>query len=83
GVAKKGFISNTLTPFFGYAITQTPVFKSLLVNVDMVFGCGVLGFGGLFVCCVCFGGWGCGWCVLVVVGGFLGGGFWCGFGVFL
>ncbi|MGQ7113737.1 molybdopterin dinucleotide binding domain-containing protein, partial [Escherichia sp. TWPC-MK] len=32
GVAKKGFIANTLTPFVGDANTQTPEFKSFLVN---------------------------------------------------
>ncbi len=34
GVAKKGFIANTLTPFVGDANTQTPEFKSFLVNVE-------------------------------------------------
>ncbi|SUG90785.1 formate dehydrogenase-O subunit beta [Salmonella enterica subsp. enterica] len=32
-MAKKGFIANTLTPFVGDANTQTPEFKSFLVNV--------------------------------------------------
>ncbi|HAD0045850.1 TPA_asm: formate dehydrogenase, partial [Salmonella enterica subsp. enterica serovar Typhimurium] len=36
GVAKKGFIANTLTPFVGDANTQTPEFKSFLVNVEKV-----------------------------------------------
>ena len=34
GVAKKGFIANTLTPFVGDANTQTPEFKTFLVNVE-------------------------------------------------
>ena len=34
GVAKKGFIANTLTPFVGDANTQTPEFKAFLVNVE-------------------------------------------------
>ncbi len=34
GVAKKGFIANTLTPFVGDANTQTPEFKSFLVNIE-------------------------------------------------
>ena len=34
GVAKNGFITNTLTPFVGDANTQTPEFKSFLVNVE-------------------------------------------------
>jgi formate dehydrogenase major subunit len=34
GLAKKGFIANTLTPFVGDANTQTPEFKSFLVNVE-------------------------------------------------
>ena len=36
GVAKKGFIANTLTPFVGDANTQTPEFKAFLVNVEKV-----------------------------------------------
>ena len=36
GVAKKGFIANTLTPFVGDANTQTPEFKSFLVNVEKI-----------------------------------------------
>ncbi len=34
GIAKKGFLANTLTPFVGDANTQTPEFKSFLVNVE-------------------------------------------------
>ncbi len=34
GVAKNGFLTNTLTPFVGDANTQTPEFKSFLVNVE-------------------------------------------------
>ena len=34
GVAKKGFIANTLTPFVGDANTQTPEFKAFLVNIE-------------------------------------------------
>jgi len=34
GVAKNGYIANTLTPFVGDANTQTPEFKSFLVNVE-------------------------------------------------
>ena len=36
GVAVKGFIANTLTPFVGDANTQTPEFKAFLVNVEKV-----------------------------------------------
>lgn len=36
GVAKKGFLANTLTPFVGDANTQTPEFKAFLVNVEKV-----------------------------------------------
>lgn len=36
GVGKKGFIANTLTPFVGDANSQTPEFKSFLVNVEKV-----------------------------------------------
>ncbi|MCY1447565.1 Formate dehydrogenase-O major subunit [compost metagenome] len=36
GVAKNGFITNTLTPFVGDGNTQTPEFKSFLVNVEKV-----------------------------------------------
>jgi formate dehydrogenase major subunit len=34
GVAKPGFIANTLTPFVGDANVQTPEFKSFLVKVE-------------------------------------------------
>ena len=34
GVAKNGYITNTLTPFVGDGNTQTPEFKSFLVNVE-------------------------------------------------
>ena len=34
GVAKNGYIANTLTPFVGDANTQTPEFKSFLVNLE-------------------------------------------------
>ena len=34
GVAKKGYLANTLTPFVGDANTQTPEFKSFLVNIE-------------------------------------------------
>ena len=34
GVARMGFLSNTLTPFVGDANTQTPEFKSFLVNIE-------------------------------------------------
>nr|WP_283126095.1 MULTISPECIES: formate dehydrogenase-N subunit alpha [Providencia] len=36
GLAVKGFIANTLTPYVGDANTQTPEFKSFLVNVEKV-----------------------------------------------
>ncbi|MDM3737048.1 hypothetical protein, partial [Proteus mirabilis] len=36
GVAVKGFIANTLTPFVGDANTQTPECKAFLVNVEKV-----------------------------------------------
>ena len=36
GIAKKGFLANTLTPFVGDANTQTPEFKAFLVNVEKV-----------------------------------------------
>jgi len=36
GVAKNGYIANTLTPFVGDANTQTPEFKSFLVNIEKV-----------------------------------------------
>ncbi len=34
GVAQAGYITNTLTPFVGDGNTQTPEFKSFLVNVE-------------------------------------------------
>ena len=34
GVAKQGFLANTLTPFVGDANAQTPEFKAFLVNVE-------------------------------------------------
>jgi len=34
GLAKPGFLANTLTPFVGDANSQTPEFKSFLVNVE-------------------------------------------------
>ena len=34
GVAKPGYLTNTLTPFVGDANTQTPEFKSFLVNIE-------------------------------------------------
>lgn len=34
GVAKNGYIANTLTPFVGDANTQTPEFKSFLVTIE-------------------------------------------------
>jgi len=36
GVAKNGYITNTLTPFVGDANTQTPEFKSFLVDIEKV-----------------------------------------------
>ncbi len=36
GVAKPGFLVNTLTPFVGDANTQTPEYKSFLVNIERV-----------------------------------------------
>jgi formate dehydrogenase major subunit len=36
GVAKNGYITNSLTPFVGDANTQTPEFKSFLVNLEKV-----------------------------------------------
>ena len=36
GVARQGFLSNTLTPFVGDANTQTPEFKSFLVNIEKI-----------------------------------------------
>jgi formate dehydrogenase-N alpha subunit len=34
GLAKSGYLTNTLTPFVGDANTQTPEFKSFLVNIE-------------------------------------------------
>ena len=34
GAAKQGYLANTLTPFVGDANTQTPEFKSFLVNLE-------------------------------------------------
>ncbi len=34
GIAKNGYLANTLTPFVGDANTQTPEFKSFLVNIE-------------------------------------------------
>jgi formate dehydrogenase major subunit len=34
GVARNGYIANTLTPFVGDANVQTPEFKSFLVNIE-------------------------------------------------
>ena len=34
GIAKSGYLANTLTPFVGDANTQTPEFKSFLVNIE-------------------------------------------------
>ena len=36
GAAKPGYLTNTLTPFVGDANTQTPEFKSFLVNIEKV-----------------------------------------------
>ena len=36
GVAKPGFLANTLTPFVGDANSQTPEFKSFLVNIEKI-----------------------------------------------
>jgi formate dehydrogenase-N alpha subunit len=36
GIARPGYLANTLTPFVGDANTQTPEFKSFLVNVEKV-----------------------------------------------
>ena len=36
GVAKMGYLANTLTPYVGDANTQTPEFKSFIVNVEKV-----------------------------------------------
>jgi anaerobic selenocysteine-containing dehydrogenase len=34
GVAKNGYITNTLTPFVGDANVQTPEFKAFLVDIE-------------------------------------------------
>lgn len=34
GLTKKGYLANTLTPFWGDANTQTPEFKAFLVNIE-------------------------------------------------
>jgi len=36
GVAKPGFLTNTLTPFVGDANTQTPEYKAFLVNIEKI-----------------------------------------------
>ena len=36
GVAKPGFLTNTLTPYVGDANTNTPEFKTFLVNVEKI-----------------------------------------------
>jgi formate dehydrogenase major subunit len=36
GLAKKGYLVNTLTPFVGDANSQTPEYKSFLVNIEKV-----------------------------------------------
>jgi formate dehydrogenase major subunit len=36
GIAKNGYLANTLTPFVGDANTQTPEFKAFLVDVEKV-----------------------------------------------
>ncbi len=34
GIAKTGYLANTLTPVVGDANSQTPEFKSFLVNIE-------------------------------------------------
>ena len=34
GLAKSGYLANTLTPFVGDANIQTPEFKAFLVNIE-------------------------------------------------
>ena len=34
GVAKNGYLANTLTPFVGDAKSQTPEYKAFLVNIE-------------------------------------------------
>ena len=36
GLARNGYLTNTLTPFVGDANTQTPEFKAFLVNIEKV-----------------------------------------------
>jgi len=36
GVAKQGYLANTLTPFVGDANTQTPEYKAFIVNIEKV-----------------------------------------------
>ncbi len=36
GVARRGYLANILTPFVGDANTQTPEFKSFLVNIEKI-----------------------------------------------
>lgn len=36
GIAKPGFLTNTLTPFVGDGNSQTPEFKSFLVQVEKI-----------------------------------------------
>ena len=36
GLAKNGYITNSLTPFVGDANTQTPEFKAFLVDIEKV-----------------------------------------------
>jgi len=36
GVAKSGYLVNTLTPFVGDANAQTPEFKAFLVNIEKI-----------------------------------------------
>ena len=38
GVGKKGFFANNLTPSVGDANTQTPEYKTFLVNIEKVTG---------------------------------------------
>ena len=38
GVARKAHLTNTLTPFVGDGNTQTPEFKSFLVNIEKIGG---------------------------------------------
>ncbi len=36
GVTRSGYLANTLTPFVGDANSQTPEFKSFLVNIEKI-----------------------------------------------